>query len=74
LTARPATGTTKAVALVLPGGQAASEMPASPAFTREAAAAGAEVTWVEVRGDTHAMLLCYRTRQRLAIRFTLEGR
>jgi predicted esterase len=46
---------------------------ASRAFTREAAAAGAEVTWVEVRGDTHAMLLRYRTWQRLAITFTLAS-
>jgi predicted esterase len=46
---------------------------ASSAFTRDAAAAGAEATWVEVRGDTHAMLLRYRTWQRLAIRFTLAS-
>jgi dienelactone hydrolase len=46
---------------------------ASRAFAHDAAAAGAEVTWVEVRGDTHAMLLRYRTWQRLAIRFTLAG-
>jgi predicted esterase len=46
---------------------------ASRAFARSAAAAGAQVTWVEVRGDTHAMLLRYRTWQRLAIRFTLAG-
>jgi hypothetical protein len=46
---------------------------ASRAFAHDAAAAGAEVTWVEVRGDTHAMLLRYRTWQRLAIRFALAG-
>ena len=46
---------------------------ASRAFADDAAAAGAEVTWVEVRGDTHAMLLRYRTWQRLAIRFALAG-
>ena len=44
---------------------------ASRAFAHAAAAAGAEVTWTGVRGDTHAMLLRYRTWQRLAIRFTL---
>jgi predicted esterase len=46
---------------------------ASRAFAQGAAEAGAEVTWAEVRGDTHAMLLRYRTWQRLAIRFTLAG-
>jgi pimeloyl-ACP methyl ester carboxylesterase len=46
---------------------------ASRAFADGATAAGAEVTWVEVRGDTHAMLLRYRTWQRLAISFTLAG-
>jgi dienelactone hydrolase len=47
---------------------------ASGAFARRAAAAGAEVTWVEVRGDTHAMLLRYPTWQRLAVRFALTSR
>jgi len=46
---------------------------ASRVFGRDAAAAGADVTWVEVRGDTHAMLLRYRTWQHLAIRFTLAA-
>jgi dienelactone hydrolase len=46
---------------------------ASRAFADGATAAGADVTWVEVRGDTHAMLLRYRTWQRLAISFTLAG-
>jgi dienelactone hydrolase len=46
---------------------------ASRAFADDATAAGAQVTWVEVRGDTHAMLLRYRTWQRLAISFTLAG-
>jgi predicted esterase len=46
---------------------------ASRAFAHSATAAGAEVSWAEVRGDTHAMLLRYRTWQRLAISFTLAG-
>ena len=46
---------------------------ASRAFGQDAAAAGADVTWVEVRGDTHAMLLRYRTWQHLAISFTLAA-
>ncbi len=46
---------------------------ASLAFARVAGAAGAEVSWVGVRGDAHAMLLRYRTWQRLAVRFTLAA-
>jgi predicted esterase len=46
---------------------------ASRVFGQDAAAAGAEVSCVEVRGDTHAMLLRYRTWQHLAIRFTLAA-
>lgn len=47
---------------------------ASRAFAQRAAAAGAQASWVEVRGDTHAMLLRYRTWQRLAVRFALNAR
>jgi pimeloyl-ACP methyl ester carboxylesterase len=45
---------------------------ASRRYVRLARAAGAEVTWRAVDGDTHAMLLRYRTWQRLAIGFTLS--
>jgi predicted esterase len=44
---------------------------ASRGYARLAAAAGADVRWQQVRGDTHAMLLRYQTWQRLAIRFTI---
>jgi acetyl esterase/lipase len=44
---------------------------ASERYARLARAVGAEASWQEVPGDTHAMLLRYRTWQRLAIRFTL---
>ena len=44
---------------------------ASRSYAQLARAAGAEVSWHEVAWDTHAMLLRYRTWQRLAIRFTL---
>jgi predicted esterase len=44
---------------------------ASRLFGQDASAAGADVTWVEVHGDTHAMLLRYRTWQHLAVKFTL---
>jgi pimeloyl-ACP methyl ester carboxylesterase len=46
---------------------------ASHGYALQAGAAGAEVTWREVCGDTHAMLLRYRTWQRLAVRFTLSA-
>jgi predicted esterase len=45
---------------------------ASADYARLARAAGAEVSWREVPGDTHAMLLRYFTWQRLAIGFTLS--
>jgi predicted esterase len=46
---------------------------ASGRYARVARAAGAQVTWHEVGCDTHAMLLRYRTWQRLAIGFTLSS-
>ena len=44
---------------------------ASEAYVRLARTAGADVWWQEVPGETHAMLLRYRTWQRLAIQFAL---
>jgi acetyl esterase/lipase len=44
---------------------------ASHGYVRLVQAAGAQASWHAVPGDTHAMLLRYRTWQRLAIRFTL---
>lgn len=44
----------------------------SRAYTERAAAVTPQVSWLSVRGDTHAMLVRFRTWQRLAIRFTLS--
>lgn len=45
---------------------------ASRAYAHRARAVARDVTWVAVRGETHALLARYRTWQRLAIRFTLD--
>jgi predicted esterase len=44
---------------------------ASRRYVERAAAVTDHATWQPVRGDTHAMLLRFRTWQRLAIRFVL---
>jgi len=44
---------------------------ASRAYAERARAVTEQVSWMAVRGDTHAMLVRYRTWQRLAVRFTL---
>jgi predicted esterase len=44
---------------------------ASRRYIERATAVTRDVSWQPVAGDTHAMLLRYRTWQRLAIRFTL---
>jgi predicted esterase len=46
---------------------------ASHAYADRARAAGVDVTWRLVRGDTHAMLIRFRTWQRLAIGFTRDS-
>ncbi len=45
---------------------------ASHAYAERAAAVALRVSWLPVRGDTHAMLARFRTWQRLAIRFVLS--
>lgn len=46
---------------------------ASRRYIERATAVTKDITWQPVRGDTHAMLIRYRTWQRLAIRFTRSG-
>jgi predicted esterase len=46
---------------------------ASHRYADRARAAGDDVTWRPVRGDTHAMLIRFRTWQRLAIGFTRDS-
>jgi alpha-beta hydrolase superfamily lysophospholipase len=42
-------------------------------YADRALAAGVDVSWRLVRGDTHAMLIRFRTWQRLAVGFTLDS-
>jgi predicted esterase len=46
---------------------------ASRRYVERATAVTSDITWEPVPGDTHAMLLRFRTWQRLAIRFTLSS-